>query len=187
MPLSMSKSRRRGWAPPTLSCKAWTREACIRGPLRRQRRTSATDSSYCVVGLGWPHCARVISCAPLPTGRLFISADVSRHEPLRATRSGPLSVQFLSEILMMLLHRLLALGLILGAPCLSAATLPPGEPMPTLDASALAPAALLNAAGYTVDPTAPVVGYMGQFTLRASAGTLNANGTGSLAVRVDEL
>ncbi len=88
---------------------------------------------------------------------------------------------------MMLLHRLLALGLILGAPCLSAATLPPVEPMPTLDAAALAPAALLNGAGYTVDPTAPVVGYMGQFTLRASAGTFNANGTEMLAVRVGEL
>jgi len=87
----------------------------------------------------------------------------------------------------MLLHRILTLGLILGAPCLSAATLPPVEPMPTLDAAVLAPAALLNGAGYTVDPTAPVVGYMGQFTLRASAGTFNANGTEMLAIRVGEL
>ena len=59
--------------------------------------------------------------------------------------------------------------------------------MPTLPAAALAPAALLNGAGYTVDPNAPVVGYMGQFTLRAPAGTFNADGTQMLAIRIGEL
>ena len=87
----------------------------------------------------------------------------------------------------MWLRRMLALGLILSAPVLLAATLPPVEPMPTLDAATLAPAVLLNGAGYTVDANAPVVGYMGQFALRAPAGTFNANGTEMLAIRVDEL
>jgi hypothetical protein len=87
----------------------------------------------------------------------------------------------------MWLRRLLALGLILSAPGLLAATLPPVEPMPTLNAATLAPAELLNGAGYTVDASAPVVGYMGQFTLRAPAGTFNADGTEMLAIRVGEL
>jgi hypothetical protein len=80
-----------------------------------------------------------------------------------------------------------ALGLILSAPQLLAATLPPVEPMPTLDAATMAPAGLLNGAGYTVDAGAPVVGYMGQFTLRAQAGTFSADGTEMLAIRVGEL
>lgn len=82
---------------------------------------------------------------------------------------------------------ILALGLGLSAPVLPAATLPPVEPMPTLDAAMLAPAQLLNGAGYTVDAKAPVVGYMGQFTLRAPAGTFAADGTEMLAIRVAEL
>ncbi len=82
---------------------------------------------------------------------------------------------------------MLALGLILSAPDLLAAALPPVESMPTLDAAALAPPGLLNGAGYTVDATAPVVGYMGQFTLRAPAGTFNADGTEMLGIRVGEL
>src|SRR5204863_4313630 len=68
-----------------------------------------------------------------------------------------------------------------------AAPLPPVEPMPTLDAATLAPAGLLNNAGYTVDASAPVVGYMGQFTLRAPAGTFRADGTQMLAIRIGEL
>ncbi len=88
---------------------------------------------------------------------------------------------------MMCLRRMLVLGLILSAPGLLAATLPPVEPMPTLDASTLAPAELLNGAGYTVDATVPVVGYMGQFTLRAPAGTFSADGAEMLAIRVGEL
>jgi len=82
---------------------------------------------------------------------------------------------------------MLALGLILSAPALLAATLPPVEPMPTLDAAMLAPPALLNASGYTIDSTVPVMGYMGQFTLRAPAGTFNADGTEMLSIRVNEL
>jgi len=82
---------------------------------------------------------------------------------------------------------MLALGLTLSAPVLLAAPLPPVEPMPTLDAATLAPAGLLNNAGYTVDASAPVVGYMGQFTLRAPAGTFRADGTEILAIRVSEL
>lgn len=81
----------------------------------------------------------------------------------------------------------LAVALILAAPTLLAAELPPVEPMPTLDAATLAPAALLNGQGYTVDGSVPVVGYMGQFTLRAPAGTFSANGTEMLAIRVAEL
>ncbi len=87
----------------------------------------------------------------------------------------------------MSLRRMLALGLMLGAPSLLAATVPPVEPMTTLDAATLAPAGLLNGTGYTVDPKAPVVGYMGQFTLRAPAGTFTADGTEMLAIRVGEL
>ncbi len=87
----------------------------------------------------------------------------------------------------MWLRRMLALGLILSAPGLFAAPLPPIEPMPTLDAATLAPAELLNGAGYTIDTTVPVVGYMGQFILRAPAGTFNADGTEMLAIRVGEL
>jgi hypothetical protein len=82
---------------------------------------------------------------------------------------------------------MLALGLILSSPGLLAATLPSVEPMPTLDAATLAPPGLLNGAGYTVDGNAPVVGYMGQFTLRAPAGTFSADGTEMLAIRVGEL
>jgi hypothetical protein len=84
--------------------------------------------------------------------------------------------------------RMLAVGLILGAPGLGgAAVLPPVESMPTLPAATLAPAGLLNGVGYTVDASAPVVGYMGQFTLRAPAGTFNADGTEMLAIRIAEL
>src|SRR5438105_1374060 len=87
----------------------------------------------------------------------------------------------------MWLRRMFALGLILSSPILLAATLPPVEPMPMLDAATLAPAELPNGAGYTVDASAPVVGYMGQFTLRAPAGTFSADGTEMLAIRVGEL
>ena len=83
---------------------------------------------------------------------------------------------------MMWLRRMLALGLILSAPVLLAATLPSIEPMPTLDASTLAPAGLLRGAVYTVDANVPVVGYMGQFILRAPAGTFSADGTEMLAI-----
>jgi hypothetical protein len=83
--------------------------------------------------------------------------------------------------------RMLAMGLILSATGVLAAALPAVEPMPTLDAATLAPAGLLNGAGYTVDATAPVVGYMGQFTLRAPSGTFSADGTEMLAIRVGEL
>jgi hypothetical protein len=82
---------------------------------------------------------------------------------------------------------MLALSLILTTPGLHAAALPSVEPMPTLDAATLAPAGLLNGSGYTVDGNVPVVGYMGQFTLRAPAGTFSANGTEMLAIRVGEL
>ena len=84
-------------------------------------------------------------------------------------------------------RRMIALGLILNSSVLVAATLPPVESMPTLDAATLAPAALLNGAGYTVDPKAPVVGYMGQFTLNAPAGTFRADGTEMLGIRIGEL
>jgi hypothetical protein len=87
----------------------------------------------------------------------------------------------------MWLRRMLALAPILSTSALLAATLTPVEPMPTLDAATLAPAGLLNGTGYTVDPKAPVVGYMGQFTLRAPAATFTANGTEMLAIRVGEL
>lgn len=80
-----------------------------------------------------------------------------------------------------------ALGLLLSAPLLLAAPLPATEPMPTLAATMLAPAELLNGAGYTVDANVPVVGYMGQFTLRAPSGTFSADGTEMLAIRVGEL
>lgn len=80
-----------------------------------------------------------------------------------------------------------ALSLILTTPCLHAAGLPSVEPMPTLDAATLAPADLLNGSGYTIDSNVPVVGYMGQFTLRAPAGTFSADGTEMLAIRVAEL
>ena len=86
----------------------------------------------------------------------------------------------------MLLPRMIALGLILTAPGLLAAT-PPVEPMPTVDAAMLAPAELLKGAGYTVDATVPVVGYMGQFTMRAPAGNFSADGTEMLAIRIGEL
>ena len=87
----------------------------------------------------------------------------------------------------MWLRRMFALGLVLNSSVLLAAPLPPVEQAPTLDAATLAPAALINGDGYTVDPNVPVVGYMGQFTLRAPAGTFNADGTEMLAIRVGEL
>src|SRR5438552_10847637 len=87
----------------------------------------------------------------------------------------------------MWLRRIVLLGLILSAPVLLAATLPSVEPMPTLDAVTLAPAGLLNGVGYSVDAVVPVVGYMGQFTLRAPVGTFKADGTEMLAIRVGEL
>ena len=79
-----------------------------------------------------------------------------------------------------------AIALILCAPGVLAATLPSVEPMPTLDAATLAPV-LVTGAGYVVDASVPVVGYMGQFILRASAGTFSADGTEMLAIRVNEL
>jgi hypothetical protein len=83
--------------------------------------------------------------------------------------------------------RMLALAPILLASTILAATLPPVEPMPVLDAATLAPAELLNGNGYTIDPKAPVAGYMGQFTLRAPAGAFTADGTEMLAIRIGEL
>jgi hypothetical protein len=88
---------------------------------------------------------------------------------------------------MRLYPRIFASALLLVAPIVMAATLPAIEPMPTLPASTLAPASLLNGVGYTVDKDVPVVGYMGQFTLRAPAGTFNADGSEMLAIRVAEL
>ncbi len=88
---------------------------------------------------------------------------------------------------MIRLRRILALGLILCAPLLHAATLPPVERMPTLDAAMLAPPQLRSGAGYTIDASVPVVGYMGQFTLRAPVGVFHADGTEMLAIRVGEL
>jgi hypothetical protein len=82
---------------------------------------------------------------------------------------------------------MLALVLVLNAAGLLAAPLPSAEPMPTLDAATLAPPELLKGTGFSVDPKAPVVGYMGQFTLRAPAGTFTADGTEMLAIRVGEL
>jgi hypothetical protein len=87
----------------------------------------------------------------------------------------------------MSLGKTLAIAVFVTAPALFAATLPPVEPMPTVQAGLLAPAGLLTGAGYTVDPNVPVVGYMGQFTLRAPAGTFTADGTEMLAIRVSEL
>ncbi len=86
-----------------------------------------------------------------------------------------------------MLRRTLLLGVALIAPGLLAAPLPQIEPMPTLDSATLAPAALLNGTGYTVDASVPVVGYLGQFTLRAPSGTFTADGTEMLAIRVAEL
>src|SRR5436190_4571609 len=87
----------------------------------------------------------------------------------------------------MSLRLLLTLMLMFAAPVALAAKLPPVEPMPTLDAATLASPALLNGDGYTVDPRVPVVGYMGQFTLRAAGGTFAADGTEMLAIRIAEL
>jgi hypothetical protein len=87
----------------------------------------------------------------------------------------------------MLPRRMFALVLVLNAAGLLAAPLPSAEPMPTLDAATLAPPELLKGTGFSVDPKAPVVGYMGQFTLRAPAGTFTADGTEMLAIRVGEL
>ena len=85
------------------------------------------------------------------------------------------------------LIRALALGLVLSGCSLAAVALPPVEPMPTLEATMLTPPQWLDRAGYTVDGNVPVVGYMGQFTLRAPAGTFSADGTEMLAVRIGEL
>jgi len=87
----------------------------------------------------------------------------------------------------MRMTKLLVLGFLAGASATLAAGLPPVESMPTVDAAALASPQLLNGAGYTVDGTVPVVGYMGQFTLRAPAGVFAADGIDMLAVRVSEL
>ena len=87
---------------------------------------------------------------------------------------------------MVLARSMLALGFALGTSPLAAAPLPV-EPWPTVDAAVLAPAALLNGNGYTVDAKVPVLGYMGQFTMRAPAGVFAADGTEMLAIRVAEL
>ena len=87
----------------------------------------------------------------------------------------------------MWLRRILALGLISSAPVLLAAALPPVEPMPKLDAATLIPPELLKGADYTVDANVPVIGYMGQFTLRAPSGVFSADGTEMLAIRIGEL
>ncbi len=87
----------------------------------------------------------------------------------------------------MWLRRLLLLGLLPNAIIVHAAVLPPIEPMPTVEAAMLAPADVLNGTGYTIDTSVPIVGYMGQFVVRAPAGTFNADGVEMLAIRVSEL
>ena len=88
---------------------------------------------------------------------------------------------------MLLYSRIFASTLLLVAPVVMAATLPAIEAMPTLPATALAPANLLNGPGYTVDTDVPVIGYMGQFTLRAPSGTFKADGSEMLTIRIAEL
>jgi hypothetical protein len=91
------------------------------------------------------------------------------------------------ETIVMPLRRMLAVVLFLSPAWVVAAPLPAAEPNPTLDATTLAPAALLKGDGFTVDASVPVVGYMGQFTLRGQSGNFNANGAEMLAIRIDEL
>src|SRR5438309_11183519 len=86
----------------------------------------------------------------------------------------------------MWLRSMLAISVVLSAPALLAAA-PAVESMPTMEAATLGPSAILKGVGYTVDADAPVVGYMGQFTLRAPAGTFKADGAEMLAIRVGEL
>lgn len=88
---------------------------------------------------------------------------------------------------LMQLRRLLPFVLMSHALLLQAAVLPPIEPMPTVESAMLVPADLLNGTGYTIDASVPIVGYMGQFILRAPAGTFTADGTEMLAIRVSEL
>src|SRR5205823_2856613 len=116
----------------------------------------------------------------------FVSADQSHDEPC-ATQSATVAHNSFDETFLMTLRRILALSLILSAPVLVAAALPPVEPMPTLDAAVLAPPDLLNGTGYTIDASAPVVGYMGQFTLRAPVGSFQAAAYEMLGIRVAEL
>jgi len=56
-----------------------------------------------------------------------------------------------------------------------------------VDAATSLPAQVLDGSAYSVERRVPVVGYMGQFTLRAPAGTFAADGTEMLAIRVEEL
>src|SRR4051812_46793767 len=86
----------------------------------------------------------------------------------------------------MWLRSMLALSLVLSASVLLAAA-PPVESMPTMDAATLVAAAILKGVGYSAEADAPVVGYMGQCTLRAPAGTFKADGAEMLAIRVREL
>ena len=61
------------------------------------------------------------------------------------------------------------------------------ETPPVLPASELAPPDLLQGPTFTVDPQVPIVGMLGQFTLRADVGTFEAHGREMLRIRVGEL
>ena len=100
---------------------------------------------------------------------------------------APSSRQLSRKTIPMWLSRLLLLALVLDASTLLAASLPPVEPMPTIEAGVLVPARMLNDPRYTVNDRVAVVGYMGQFTLRAPGVVLKADGTEMLAIRAAEL
>ena len=73
-------------------------------------------------------------------------------------------LEFLTRKLIMLLVRLLLLAFAVSAAASLAATLPPIESMPTVDAATLLPVQVLDGSAYSVERRVPVVGYMGQFT-----------------------
>ena len=102
-------------------------------------------------------------------------------------RSDSFQLHISERHISMWLRRLLLVGLLPNALLVNAAALPPIEPMPTVNAALLAPPDVLNGTGYTIDPSVPIAGYMGQFVLRAPAGTFNADGAEMLAIRVAEL
>jgi hypothetical protein len=69
----------------------------------------------------------------------------------------------------------------------SAAAAPPVETEPTLKASDFRGLPPMTGAGYRIDPTVPVSGYYGQFTVKTDLGTVPAEGIQLLHQRVNEV
>jgi len=78
-------------------------------------------------------------------------------------------------------------GLFAAALTPAIAAAPPVETEPTLKAADFKGLPPLSGAGYRIQPTVPVSGYQGQFTVKSDLGDVTADGTEQLRQRVGEV